>query len=109
MGRRANRLSEVWQRTGNPDEKGGHALSLQGLPKVLFREDGNADGGIEAPCDQLAHGSLSGPDEPQGRVLNEAATRSEDQAVLGMVHPKFSSWSLIPANLGRCFHAISAR
>ena len=23
--------------------------------------------------------------------------------------PKLSSWSLIPANLGRCFHAISAR
>ena len=50
MGRRANRLSEVWQRTGNPDEKDGHALSLQGLPKVLFREDGNVDAGIEAPC-----------------------------------------------------------
>ena len=25
------------------------------------------------------------------------------------IHPKFSSWSLIPANLGQCFHAISAR
>ena len=26
-----------------------------------------------------------------------------------IVEPKFSSWSLIPANFGRCFHAISAR
>ena len=26
-----------------------------------------------------------------------------------MVHPKFSSWSLIPASFGRCFHAISVR
>ena len=26
-----------------------------------------------------------------------------------VLDPEFSSWSLIPANLGRCFHAISAR
>ena len=44
----ANRLPEVRLRTGNPDEKGGHALLLQGLPKALFREDGNADGGHRA-------------------------------------------------------------
>ena len=24
-----------------------------------------------------------------------------------VIHPKFSSWSLIPTGLGRCFHAIS--
>ena len=48
MGQLANRLPEVMLRTGNPDEKGGHALSLQGLPKSLFPEDGNADGGHRA-------------------------------------------------------------
>ena len=40
MGQRANRLPEMRQRTRNPDEKGGHALLMQGQPKVPFREDG---------------------------------------------------------------------
>ena len=44
----------------------------------------------------------------------KAKTRLERQdagdMTLGqMLDPKFSSWSLIPANPGRCFHAISAR
>ena len=30
-------------------------------------------------------------------------------ALTKTVQPKFSSWSLIPANPGRCFYAISAR
>ena len=26
-----------------------------------------------------------------------------------LLKPKFSSWSLIPASIGRCFHSISVR
>ena len=75
---RANRLPEMWQRTGNPDEKGGHTLSLQGPPKVLFREDGNADGGI----DVNRHSTMTHYQRPTVTQLQEGGTGGEVSEIL---------------------------
>ena len=40
------------------------------------------------------------------QLVNNAVASTE---VVDILEPKFSSWSLIPVSLGRCFHAISIR
>ena len=45
---------------------------------------------------------------PIGFIIEQAGGAATD-GVDPILDPKFSSWSLIPANVGRCFHAISAR
>ena len=51
--------------------------------------------------------SIRRPILPPVSALRTLESLDRLRTAAAIVNPKFSSWSLIPVSLGRCFHAIS--